>query len=96
MADSGEAGESDGEERDSRASIMSRGGKHEDTSALGKMRGTVQAWVDNPLTAAQIDSEDARDGRRKTRMMRRGDRWGLRSQVLQLRRDRLTNKEPVG
>ena len=96
MADSGEAGESDGEERDSRASIMSRGGKHEDTSALGKMMGTVQAWVDNPLTAAQIDSEDARDGRRKTRMMRRGDRWGLRSQVLQLRRDRLTNKEPVG
>ena len=58
MADSGEAGESDGEERDSRASIMSRGGKHEDTSALGKMRGTVQAWVDNPLTAAQIESKD--------------------------------------
>ena len=95
MADSGEAGESDGEERDSRASIMSRGGKHEDTSALGKMMGTVQAWVDNPLTTKQIESEDE-GGQEDHEEMRRRARWGLRAQVLQLRRDRLTNKEPVG
>jgi hypothetical protein len=37
---------------------MSRGGKHGDTSALGKMMATVQGWVDNSLTGAQIQSED--------------------------------------
>ena len=57
MADSAEAGELDGEGRDSGASIMSRGGKHGDTSALGKMMSTVQRWVDEPLTDAQIQSE---------------------------------------
>ena len=58
MAESGEAVESDGEGRDSGASIMSRGGKHGDTAALGRMMGTLQGWVDNPLTHAQIQMED--------------------------------------
>ena len=58
MAESGEAVESDGEGRDSGASIMSRGGKHGDTAALGKMMRTVQDWVDKPLTSAQIQTED--------------------------------------
>ena len=56
--DSGEADESDAEARDSGASIMSRGGKHGDTAALGKMMRTVQDWVDKPLTSAQIQTED--------------------------------------
>ena len=58
MAESGESGESDAEARDSGASIMSRGGKHGDTAALGKMMGLVQGWMDKPHTAAQIESED--------------------------------------
>jgi hypothetical protein len=57
MAESGEAVESDGEEWDSGASIMSRGGKHGDTSTLGKMMRTVQDWVDKQLTSAQIQTE---------------------------------------
>ena len=56
--DSGEADESDAEARDSGASIMSRGGKHGDTAALGKMMAVVQGWVDQLLTAAQIQSQD--------------------------------------
>jgi hypothetical protein len=55
---SGEAVESDGEGRDSGAAIMSRGGKHGDTAALGKMMRTVQGWVDKPLTSAQIPADD--------------------------------------
>ena len=58
MAECGKAGESDAEALDSGASIMSRGGKHGDTAALGKMMGLVQSWVDKPLTDAQIQSED--------------------------------------
>ena len=34
------------------------GSKHGDTSALCKLMGTVQSWVDTPLTAAQLQTED--------------------------------------
>ena len=43
---------------DSGASIMARGGKYGDTVAFDKLRDELQGWVEEPLGAEQLQTED--------------------------------------
>jgi hypothetical protein len=65
---------------------------------FGMLMDTVQGWVDEPLSAAQLQSEDEggedEDGEERKSGFFDFCR-GVRVQVLQLRRDSLASKEPI-